>query len=151
MKKNILILLFFPFFCFSQNNDYKNFDKASKYSKAGNTEKAIKYANKALKSNSEWNQPILLLASIYANNNQIEIAVDYLLKVYDIENSDDSKGIEQIFNLYYSNGFYNKALFFGEKIINFDKNIFRISKDMDRKIANCRFAIEAIKNPVDFF
>ena len=36
--------------------------------------KAIKYANKALEKNAEWSQPNLLLASIYANNNQIELA-----------------------------------------------------------------------------
>ena len=149
MKKKILILFFLPFFCLAQNKDYKNFDKALKYSEQGNLEKAVKYANKALKNNPDWNQPNLLLASIYANNNQIELAADYLLKVYDVDNRDDFKGIEQIFNLYYSNGFYDKALFFADKLAHFN-NKFRISKDIDRKVKNCKFAIKSIKNPFDF-
>ena len=150
MKKKILILFFLPFFCLAQNKDYKNFDKALKYSEQGNLEKAVKYANKALKNNPDWNQPNLLLASIYANNNQIELAADYLLKVYDVDNRDDFKGIEQIFNLYYSNGFYDKALFFADKLAHFNNNKFRISKDIDRKVKNCKFAIKSIKNPFDF-
>ena len=81
MRKLLFVLLFFPILFFPQTKDYKNFDKAVKYNAEGNMEQAIKYANKALENTPDWRQPNLLLAAIYANNNQIELAADYLLKV----------------------------------------------------------------------
>ncbi|MEC9208805.1 MAG: OmpA family protein [Bacteroidota bacterium] len=150
MKRLLFILLFFPILSFTQNKDYKNFDKAVKYNADGNTEKAIKYANKALENDPNWSQLNLLLASIYANNNQIELAADYILKVYNEDDPQDVKGIEQVVKLYYYNGFYNEALFYAEKIIAQDTNKHRFTTEMGRYVANCKFAIEAIKNPVDF-
>ena len=149
-KRSFILVLLFPFFCFAQNKDYKSFDKAVEYNNAGDIKKAIRFANKSLKSSPKWDQPNLLLASIYANNNEIDIAVNYLLEVYNEFHPNYLKGIEQIFNLYYSNGFYNEALSYAEKIIDSDKNKYRVSSDIDRNIKNCKFAIEAIKNPVPF-
>ena len=146
MRKLLFVLLFFPILSFSQTKDYKNFDKAVKYNAEGNMEQAIKYANKALENTPHWRQPNLLLASIYANNNQIELAADYLLKVYNENDPIDVKGIEQVVKLYYSNGYYEEALFYADKIIIHNTNTI----DMDIYIENCKFAIEAIKNPVDF-
>ena len=82
MSRLFLIFLILPFLSFSQERDYKSFDKAVKYNAEGNIKKSIKYANKALESFPDWSSPNLLLASIYANRNQIELAVEYLLKVY---------------------------------------------------------------------
>ena len=149
MRKFLFIL--FPILSFSQTKDYKNFDKAVKYNTKGNIEKSIKYANKALDNTPGWSKPNLLLASIYANNEQIDLAADYLLKVYDVNNPNDIKGLEQVVKLYYSNGFYKEALFYAEKIIFFDTNQYGlVNIDIDRCIQNCKFAIEAIKYPVDF-
>ena len=117
MRRLLFILLFLPILFFAQNKDYKNFDKAVKYNIEGNIEKSIKYANKALENTPDWSSPNLLLASIYANNKKIELAADYLLKVYNENNFEDVKGIEKVVELYYSNGFYNEALFYAEKII----------------------------------
>ena len=86
MRVLVLILCLLPSISFAQTKDYKTYDKAVKYNIEGNTEKAIKFANKALEKNADWNKPNLLLASIYANNNQIELAANYLLKVYDATN-----------------------------------------------------------------
>ena len=150
MRILVLILCLLPSISFAQTKDYKNYDKAVKYNNEGNTEKAIKFANKALEKNVDWSQPNLLLASIYANNNQIELAADYLLKVYDETNLEDVKGIEQVAKLYYSNGFYNEALFYCEKIIDQDTNKYRFTTNIDRCIKNCKFAIKAIKKPIEF-
>ncbi len=148
-------ILFFIFFLisiisFSQEKDYKNFDKAVRYSVEGNIKKAVKYANKALEKDTYWRKPNLLLASIYANSNEIELAADYLLKVYDVNNLNDLKGIEKIVDLYYSNGFYNEALFYAEKLSLHDTMVYKINPNIYRYIANSKFAIEAIKNPVNF-
>ena len=87
MRKLLFIL--FPILSFSQTKDYKNFDKAVKYNTKGNVEKSIKYANKALDNAPGWSKPNLLLASIYANNEQIDLAADYLLKVYEESEDED--------------------------------------------------------------
>ena len=140
------ILFLVPLLSFSQVRDYKNFDKAVRYNVEGNIKKAIKYANKALEKYPDWRKPNLLLASIYANSNQIELAADYLLKVYDENNINDIKGVEQLVDLYYSNGFYNEALYYAEKILAYDTTDSKINST----ITNSRFAIKAIENPVDF-
>ena len=149
MKRLLFILL--PILTFSQTKDYKNFDKAVKYNNNGNIEKSIKYANKALKNTPGWSKPNLLLASIYANDKQIDIAADYLLEVYDVNNPSHIKGIEQVVKLYYTNGFYKESLLYAEKIIAFDTSIYTFNyTEIIRYIQNCKFAINAIQNPVDF-
>jgi hypothetical protein len=74
MRILIIILFLIPIISFAQTKDYKNYDRAVKYNNEGNIVKAIKYANKALEKASDWSRPNLLLASIYANNNQIVLA-----------------------------------------------------------------------------
>jgi outer membrane protein OmpA-like peptidoglycan-associated protein len=70
--------------------------------------------------------------------------------VYNENSASDVKGIKQVIKLYYSNGFYNEALFYAEKIINQDTNKYRFINEIDRYVKNCRFSIEAIKNPIEF-
>ena len=150
MRFFLVILFLFPATSFAQKKDYKTYDKAVKYNNEGNIEKAIKYANKALEKSSDWSKPNLLLASIYANNNQIELAADYLLKVYDENTLNDVKGIEQVTELFYNNGFYEKALYYAEKTISNNIEEYRLTSKIDRYIENCQFAIKALKNPIYF-
>ncbi|MDC0249306.1 OmpA family protein [Flavobacteriales bacterium] len=150
MKRIFVILIFFPILSFSQEKDYKNFDRAVKYNSEGNIQKAIKYANKALEKDPDWSTPNLLLASIYANDKQIELAVNYLLKVYSETEPKDLKGIEQVAILYYTNGFYNKALLYFNNIFNKYKDQYKLNANIERYINNCEFAIEALKNPIEF-
>ena len=49
MRFFLVILFLFPATSFAQKKDYKTYDKAVKYNNEGNIEKAIKYANKALR------------------------------------------------------------------------------------------------------
>ena len=135
MRVSIFILLF-PILSFSQSKDYKTFDKAVKYNKRGDVQKSIKYANKALENNPEWNQPNLLLASIYANSKQIRLAADHLLRVYDENDPNDVKGVEKIAKLYYSNGFYNEALFYAQSIISLNIDTYRLNNEIDRYVEN---------------
>jgi len=148
MRTLVLILFLLPSISFAQTKDYKTYDKAVKYNNEGNIEKAIKYANKALKNNAYWRKPNLLLASIYVNNNQIELAADYLLKVYDATNPEDVMGIEQIAKLYYSNSYYENALYYFKAAQQLNADV------LERKTAlfinNCIFSMDAIRQPVAF-
>ena len=57
----------------------------------------------------------------------------------------------QVVKLYYTNGFYKESLLYAEKIIAFDTSIYKFDNtEILRYIQNCKFAIDAIQNPVDF-
>ena len=146
MKKVVFIFLFLPFISFAQL-DYKSYNKAIKYNSKGNVEKAIKYAYKALEDNPEWRKPNLLLASIYANLDSIELSANFILKVYDRNNPQDIGLLDKLIKLYYSHGFYHKALFFLE-IVTSDS--LTMSFNVDKYIKNSDFAIQAMRNPVLF-
>mgnify|MGYP007000089655 CR=1 len=45
-----------------------------------------------------------------------------LLNIYDIENTDDYKGIEKIGMDFYQNGFYSEALFYFNIVCKLDSN-----------------------------
>ena len=146
MKKIVLIFLFLPFISFGQL-DYKSYNKAVKYNSKGNIKKAIKYANKALDDNPYWRKPNLLLASIYINLDSIELAANFILKVYERKNPKDVVLLEKLIKLYYSNGYYYEALSFLDIVLS---DSLKMNFNVERYINNCNFAIEAIKNPVTF-
>ena len=102
MKRFILFLILIPTLVSSQEKDYKTYDKAVKSFNAGNNEKAKKLVFKVLDKYAEWSKPNLLLASIYATENNIEKAAEFLLNVYSEEKREDVKGIEILANLYLS-------------------------------------------------
>lgn len=169
--KNLFILFFiFPFFTLAQTkNHYKIYDKASQFSKQKDFEKAKTLCLKLIKNTSGWDDPHLLLSSIYEKEGDVEQAVIYLLNVYSIDRIQDYQGIKKIGSLYYEYGFYQEALFYLEKssdnYLKLDptnqshkqlcrfKNKFTnrwIVKDIKVIISHCNFALNAIRNPVDF-
>ena len=146
MKKIVLIFLFLPFISFGQL-DYKSYNKAVKYNSKGNIKKAIKYAYKSLEDNPSWRKPNLLLASIYINLDSIELAANFILKVYERKNPKDVVLLEKLIKLYYSNGYYYEALSFLDIVLS---DSLKMNFNVERYINNCNFAIESIKNPVTF-
>ncbi len=144
MKRFILLLFLIPILVFSQEKDYKTYDKAVKSFNAGNNEKAKKLVFKVLDKNAEWSKPNLLLASIYATENNIEKAAEFLLNVYSEEKAEDVKGIEILANLYYSNAYYSDALYYYESILKLKQE-----PKISLLIKSCKFAIESLKNPND--
>ena len=144
MKALVYIFFLINFLSYGQIRDYKSYDKAVEYNRKGNFEKAIRFANRSLNNSPNWSKPNLLLASIYANNDDIKVAAGYLLKVYSLDNLEDALGINQIAKLYYSNGYYKDALYFFEQSQNYLAN-----KD-SLLIENCKFSIKVIKNPIQF-
>ena len=144
----LLIVISFPLILFAQKKDYKTYDRALKHIREGNHQKAKKLCLKLIKNDSSWNKPHLLISSIYKNEGKIEEAVSYLLNVYNPDNLEHISGIEQIAILYIKNGFYNEALYYFNKCINFKSS--RDSSRFFRFRNNCLFAIKAKENPVSF-
>ena len=132
MSKLILLFILIPTLVFSQKKDYKTYDKAVKYFNEGKNEKAKQLIVKILDKNADWNQPNLLIASIFANEGNIKQSALFLLNVYDENNPEDAKGIEQIANLYYSNGDYKNALYGLFENMNCDNFFHNTSIKRDR-------------------
>ncbi len=137
-----------PSISFAQTTDYITYDKAVKYNNEGNIEKATKYANKALEKNAEWSKPNLLLASIYADLGDIEESARYMLYVYDEKIPSDVMGIEQIAKLYYSNGYYENALYYFKAAQQLNADV--LARKTALFIKNCIFSMDAIRQPVAF-
>lgn len=144
----ILFFLSFPFLLYTQNFDFKNYKKAVKYNEMEKFDKAIKYANKALKNNPNWDDPNLLLASIYLKLDNVEECAKYMLIAYDPDKKEDYNGVTRLIKIYYQNGYYDDALFYLNVILenfedNFDQDLSEIKK-------NCEFSIKAKNNPLKF-
>ncbi len=148
MRILALILCLLPSISFAQTKDYRTYDKAVKYNNEGNIEKATKYANKALEKNAEWSKPNLLLASIYADLGDIEESARYMLYVYDEKIPSDVMGIEQIAKLYYSNGYYENALYYFKAAQQLNADV--LARKTALFIKNCIFSMDAIRQPVAF-
>ena len=81
MRQLILLFILIPTLVFSQKKDYKTYDKAVKYFNKGKNEKAKQLIVKILDKNADWNQPNLLMASIFSNEGNIKKSVIFLLNV----------------------------------------------------------------------
>tara|TARA_B110000003_G_C16644600_1_gene531519 strand:- start:1575 stop:3212 length:1638 start_codon:yes stop_codon:yes gene_type:complete len=148
MRILLLILFLLPAISFAQTKDYKNYDKAVVYFHKGKVEKAKKLTEKILSKNSEWTKPNLLMASILADLGDIEESARYMLYVYDENTPTDVLGIEQIAKLYYSNGYYENALYYFKAAQTLNVDV--LAKKTDLFIENCIFSMDEIHSPVDF-
>ena len=150
MRKLFFLFCILSSSIFAQKKDYKSYDRAVKYSTEGKMKKAIRFANKALLNNQDWSLPNLLLASIYSNNQQIDLAANHLLQVYNHNGIISTNGAIKLIKLYYSNGLYEDALFYADKITSKDTNSSILNNEISRYVENCKFANNALKNPIEF-
>ena len=148
MRIFFLILFLLPAISFAQKKDYKNYDKAVAYFHDGKVEKAKKLTEKILVKNSDWTKPNLLMASIYADLGAIEESARYMLYVYDEKTPADVMGIEQIAKLYYSNGYYENALYYFKAAQQLNADV--LARKTALFIKNCIFSMDAIRQPVAF-
>jgi outer membrane protein OmpA-like peptidoglycan-associated protein len=148
MRTLVLILFLLPVISFAQKKDYKNYDKAVAYFHEGKVEKAKKLTEKILSKNADWTKPNLLMASIYADLGDIEEAARYMLYVYDEKTPADVMGIEQIAKLYYSNGYYENALYYFKAAQQLNADV--LARKTALFINNCIFSMDAIRQPVAF-
>ena len=147
----ILLLIIFicsNYFSTCQNRDYKRYDKAVKLFKNNEFDKSKTILLKIIDKNKEWDKPFMLLSNIYLKEKDFYSSAKSLLNIYDIENTDDYKGIEKIGMDFYQNGFYSEALFYFNIVCKLDSNY--CENKVHSYIKNCDFAINALSNPVTF-
>ena len=148
MRIFFLILLVLPTISFAQKKDYKNYDKAVAFFYEGRVIRAKKLTQKILARNPNWNKPNLLMASIFAESGDVKESARYMLYVYDENTPADVMGIEQIANLYYSNGYYKNALYYFKAAQQLNADV--LGEKTVLLMQNCVFAMDAIHQPVAF-
>jgi len=148
MRIIIIFLFFININLFAQNKDYKKYDKALYYYQNSQLIKAKDILIKLSKKNSIWDKPQLLLASIYKDEFDFEMAEKSLLNVFDLKSKDDINGVFQIATMFYENGLYEKALKYFN-ISCFLDNDFCLTK-AKFFIDCCEFAINSKNSPKNF-
>jgi len=127
-----------------------SFESALKNFNSRQDEKAKEDLNKAIEKDPNFIEPHFLLAEIYAEAGQKQAAIDEYIKALQINPKFDKKTFYNLGNLEISIGKYAEAKKDYETYLKY-QNLNPDAKDMaERQLANCNFAIEAIKTPVPF-
>lgn len=126
------------------------FENALKLFQAGNDEKAREELNKAIEKAPDFIEPHLLLAEIYQTNKQTQQAIDEYQKAISINPGFNLNNFYNIALLEMSVGKYQDAKSDLERFLK-KTHIHPDSKEnAEQQLANCNFALEAIKKPVPF-
>lgn len=146
-------MLFFLYACYDaaaqgSTKNQQQFDKALQYYKMQDFDNAIAEINKMLKKNPGYVDAILLLSDVYHDSNSTVSEIETLEKA--LQYSDNALIYYRLAKAGYSLGEYEKALLNFEKYLQ-TKNITEQRKsEINRSIASCRFAIDAVKSPLSF-
>jgi len=151
----IILLFLFVFIglkSYTQERDYKRYDKAIKLFKKNDLEKSKEILIKIIDKKTQWDEPYILLSNIYLIENDLYNSAKTLLNIYDIENASDYLGIEKIAKDFYKNGFYSEALYYFNVVCKLDS--MYCEEKINFYIKNCDFAIseinDNISDPVSF-
>ena len=126
----------------------QQFDKALQYYNLQEYENATIEIKKILKKNPDFVDATLLLADVYNGAESTELEIETLESA--LQYAQNALIYLRLGKAYYSLGEYEKALYNFEIYLQ-KKGISEARKtEVERIILNCRFAIDAVKNPVDF-
>jgi len=145
MKKLIIILICTPILSFSQQTDYKTYDKIVDLIELGNLEKAKKLTFKLIDKSEGWNQAHLLMSNIYFKEGDISESSNSFLSAYPENEIESALPIFLMGEKYFKASYYEYAL----KFFIVSNNLSTENKNK-RHILNCQFSIDAIENPVKF-
>ena len=147
MRKFSFILFLLPLVMFSQSQrDQKKYNNIVELIKQNELELAKEESYKLLKKNKDWKKPHLLLSNIFLKEQNYEKGVEEFFKYYNINSQKSSFPIFQIAEVFYKEGVYLEAL----KYFNISANLSEEENKYSHYINNCRFAIDAMENPVKF-
>ncbi len=126
------------------------FEDALKSFNQRQDDKAKEELKKAIEKDPNFIEPHFLLGEIYAESNLIQQAIDEYVKALQINPKFDKKSFFNLGNLEIAIGKYTDAKKDYETYLK-NQNINPDSRDIaEDQLANCNFAIEAMKNPVPF-
>ncbi len=132
---------------FSQSKrDQKKYNNIVELIKQNELELAKQESYKLLRKTKDWKKPHLLLYNIFLKEQNYEKGIEEFFKYYNINSQKNSFPIFQLAEVFYKKGMYSEAL----KYFNVSVNLSEEEDKHSQYINNCRFALEAIENPVEF-
>ncbi len=146
-----MLIFMFAVFCAGAQNSSKTqqqFDKALQYYKMQEYEKTISEMEKILKKSPDYVDATLLLADVYHDSSSTELEIKALESA--LQFSQKPLIFYRLAKANHSIGGYEKALFYFEKYILTNGLSETRKLEVNQSILSCRFAIDAVKNPVDF-
>jgi outer membrane protein OmpA-like peptidoglycan-associated protein/tetratricopeptide (TPR) repeat protein len=147
MRKILIILSLFPILMFSQSKrDQKKYNNIVELIKQNELELAKQESYKLLRKTKDWKKPHLLLYNIFLKEQNYEKGVEEFFKYYNVNSQKSAFPIFQLAEVFYKEGIYSEAL----KYFNISANLSEEEDKHSQYINNCRFALEAIENPVEF-
>ncbi|MGY8988951.1 MAG: hypothetical protein ACKVJA_01680 [Flavobacteriales bacterium] len=147
MRKILFILFLVPLVMFSQSKRYqKKYNNIVELIKQNELELAKQESYKLLKKNKDWKKPHLLLYSIFLKEKKYEKGLVEFFKYYNISSEKSSFPIFQLAEVFYKEGIYLEALKYFDISANLDKE----ENKHAQYINNCKFALYAMENPVEF-
>lgn len=126
----------------------KWFEEAKTEYLANNKKQSMDLCKRILKEDSGFVDAHLLLADIYNEMDSVKSEIKHLALALD--RKDDALVTFRLGEALYSTGAYSEALRFYEKYSENDAIPEKRQFLLACKIASCRFAIQSIKNPVEF-
>ena len=112
--------------------------------------KAKDLAEQALRQDATFLKPYLLLGQLSENEQKIEEAIYFYLKGLADNDPKNAWGYWKVGMLDFQQGNYSEAQTHLQYFLSFDKQSEKHIKSANSLLANCLFALEALKNPVPF-
>lgn len=155
----IVFLFFFPVFLFSQTPQYsiktksaiKHYEKGLQAYELKQNNEAIEEIKLAIEKDSNFVEAFVLLASVYEDIKQPQEAISNYVKSFSINPDFFPVNYMRCGELERKSGHYQEALNHFEKYLSYPNISVERKKQIEENKNNCKFAIEAMKHPVEFF
>ena len=132
------------------SNAIRMFESARRLYDEHQDKKAIEDANDAIKLDSIFVEPYLLLANIYTDDKNPDKAKEYYRKAVAINPDFFPKALYTLGKMEFASAEYEQAQQHLEKFITYPQMTKPLVEDAKRVIENCVFAEYAVKHPVPF-
>ncbi len=150
--KKILIILLLPLAVLSQNTNKakKAYAKSLELFQQNNDKKAIEFIHSAIRQDSQYLPPYLLLGQIKEEAGETHQAIDNYLKGLSDNNAETAWGYLKVGKLYMQLANYSEAKKTLSHFLTFRNQSTQNINSAKRQLQNCDFALHAIENPVNF-
>ncbi len=128
----------------------KLYERAKGFYRMLNYDEALTNLDKAIKTDENFVEAYWLTADIYHNLDQRDKELEYYKKAVEAGPDYSSRLHYELGEAYMRNANYNEALSAFEKAKDFPDLHKRIKESLDKKIAQAKFCVKGVKNPVPF-
>ena len=152
MRIAILICLLIPTILLGQNRKKaeRAYAKAVDFYQQSFDKKAKDLAEQAIRQDTNFTKPYLLLGQLSENEQKTEEAIAFYLKGLADNDPKNIWGYWKVGMLEFQQGNYSEAQAHLQYFLSFDSQSEKHIKSANRLLANCVFALESLQNPVPF-